>query len=183
MKYFYLPIIIFCFACCRPDNKLSSGNIVPEKNTALTETTTGTARTWIYSEETDQKEAGKKYSADILANELLQFDFPEDGGSTVMLSIDKTSTITKALLNISKGQFSAGIEGSSINIGFDNALPLAFKASSVTDNGEAIISIDDVNGLIKKLRSAQKMTIQADFYDSGSRQMTFDVAGFKWDQN
>ncbi|MEO3405731.1 hypothetical protein AAFN85_17595 [Mucilaginibacter sp. CAU 1740] len=182
MKYFYLPIIIFCFAACRSDNKLSSSNIIPEKNAAAKQPVRNSStRTWIYSEETDQKIPGKKYSADIVANELLQFDFPEDGGSTVTLSIDKTSTITRALLNISKGQFSAGIEGSIVNIGFDNAQPLAFKASSVTNGGEAIISIDDVKSLIQSLKFAKKMTIRADFYDSGSREMTFDVAGFKWE--
>jgi hypothetical protein len=183
MKYFYLSAIIFCLYSCKPGNKLSADIVTPVKADNLSPQTTNPKKTaWIYTEEENKGISGKKYSADIVANELLQFDFPHDGGSTVTLRIDKTRNETKALISISKGQFSAGIEGADVNIGFDDGQFQAFKVSSASDSGEAIITINDVKSLIKRLKSAKKMTIRADFYDAGSRKMTFDVAGFKWER-
>ncbi|AYL98265.1 hypothetical protein [Mucilaginibacter celer] len=178
MKFFYLTAIIFCFCCCSPNGNFSADRVTPEKNNIAINQAPAFGRIgWVYSHNNPEK----IYSANIIADNLLQFDFPHNGGSTVTLSIDKTKRKNRALINISKGQFGAGIDGSSITIGFDNEQPMAFKASSVSDEGAAVIAIDDADRLIKNLRSARKMTVQADFYDAGEREMNFEVAGFKWD--
>jgi hypothetical protein len=136
---------------------------------------------WKYSDKDDKMTSKKKYYAEIDANETLDFKFPYDGGSTATLTIRNSDTGNEAMLSVSKGQFITGVDGTTIKIRFDNEQAATFNASSSSDGSSDLIFIENAKKLVKKIKTAKQIIIQAEFYDAGLREMTFNVAGFTWE--
>jgi hypothetical protein len=167
----------------------------PGKSTAKTDTAKPVAKdtaakaasqgpnsqAWSYTEEVDKMTSAKNYFAAIDAKDLLQFDSPYEGGSTATLDIRNMGKKNEAMLEISKGQFNSSVDGTTIKIRFDDEQPTTFSANEPSDGSTTVLFIGSPGKLIKKLKTAQKVIIQAEFYESGLRTMEFNVKGFKWD--
>lgn len=186
-KFLPLITILGLFACSAPDSKTST------KDTVATDTTTKSTNSeetavkpeeasskWTFTEEEDKMTSKKSYFATIDANEELQFDFPYDGGSTASLLIRNKRGENNVMLQVSKGQFVAGVDGATLKIRMDNGPAQAYSASEASDGSSNVLFIESANKFIKKLKTAKKVLIEAEFYDAGNRVMEFDVDGFKW---
>ncbi|MFD0795316.1 hypothetical protein ACFQZX_16965 [Mucilaginibacter litoreus] len=135
---------------------------------------------WSYTEEEDKMTSKKKYFATIDANDLLQFDFPYDGGVTATLVVRHQGGENEVILQVSKGQFMTGVDGTTVKIRIDDSPAATYSASGPSDGSSEILFINNANKLIKKMKTAKKVLIQAEFYDSGNKIMEFDVDGFQW---
>ncbi|HVW95398.1 MAG TPA: hypothetical protein VHA56_05490 [Mucilaginibacter sp.] len=172
----------------RPDSVVAQQ---PEPQTAAPaadSTSNSTASTqntasgkWEYTQEEDKMTSKTKYFASINANNLLYFPFPYDGGQTASLLIRNLDGKNGALLSVSKGQFISHVDDGSVDIRFDDAQPVTFSTSEPSDGSTDVLFIDNAAKLIKKLKSAKKVIIQAEFYESGLKTMEFDTQGFTWD--
>lgn len=135
---------------------------------------------WTYKEETDKMTSKTNYYAFIDANELLNFPAPYDGGQTATLTVRKQSGASEVTLSITKGQFT-NVDGGKVQIRFDDAQPVSFPTSEPSDGSSDVIFINNASKLIKKLKTANKVIIQAEFYEAGLKTMEFDVKDFKWE--
>jgi hypothetical protein len=191
-KFTFLALILFAFSCDSNDKAISSSSdstktdtstskkLESKSDSSVTESQDSEKPKWEYSEKEDKMTNKTNYYASIDANELLDFPFPYDGGSTASLNIRKTSTGNEAILQVSKGQFITDVEGTEVKIKFDSEQPTTFNCSSSSDGSTNVLFINSTNKLIKKLKTAKKIIIQAEFYESGSKEMEFDVTGFTW---
>ena len=142
-------------------------------------TQTANSGSWDYSEEVDKMSSAKNYYAVINATELLNFDAPYDGGSTATLTIRNKAKANEVILSISKGQFASS--DLAVKVRFDATPAASYQASEPSDGSTDVIFIENSAKFLKKLKTAQKLIIEAEFFESGLKTMEFNVKGFKWE--
>lgn len=136
---------------------------------------------WIYSNETDELTNKQTYFAAVDANELLQFQPPYDGGTTVTLTIRNRRGKDEVILGISKGQFLSNIGSNrDIKVKFDDSKVLKFGYRDPADYSSTYIFIDNANSFISKLKKSKNLIIECTFYNEGAQIVHFDVNKFSW---
>ena len=153
----------------------------PTSTTQDTPPLQGTMKRWLYESEEDKMTSKKIKYASVIANELLQFNFPYNGGSTAILNIRKKGGVTDMYLTISKGQFNSTYDGGYIRLRFDNNPPKKYSFSPASDASTDVIFINSVNEIISKLKKSKTLIIETEFYNEGIRQIEFGVQGLEWE--
>lgn len=137
---------------------------------------------WIYTEENDTNGSGKIYKASLTANDLLEFNFPYNGGSAAKIQLCNEAGHNNVQLCVSKGQFNSSfMDGMSIQVCFDEKKPVLFYCSNVSDKKSNPVSINNPDKFIAGLKTAQRLVIEADFAGSGMRRMEFTPENLKWE--
>ncbi|KAA2240548.1 hypothetical protein F0L74_30825 [Chitinophaga agrisoli] len=135
---------------------------------------------WQYKEEEDKMTSKKIYGAYVNAKEELQFEFPYNGGSVATVYLRNRDGKTDIILMVSKGQFAHSIDGQAIRVRFDDQQPGTYNCSTSSDGDSKVLFITNVSKFLKNAKAANKMIIEAEFYNEGLRQMEFDIAGLEW---
>lgn len=135
---------------------------------------------WKYQESTDRMRGTKTKFAVTTSTNTANFDFPYAGGSRLNLTVRNRETDgLSVILTISKGQFVCFM-GCAISAKFDDDAIVSFQASGSSDGSSDTIFIGDESVVLEKLRGAKRVIIEADFYDYGAKQFSFNVKGLKW---
>ncbi|GAB3990837.1 hypothetical protein GCM10028807_18900 [Spirosoma daeguense] len=135
--------------------------------------------TWQYSE-TKDNEGRNVYKASITSPKLLEFEFPYEGGSVATLTIRKRENDIHVYIQVSKGQFNRSFQGGKARIRFDKK-PAVTYGFSAAENGSAnVIFFDSEKSLIKQLKMARTMVVDAEFAGQGTRQIVFQTANLNW---
>jgi len=136
---------------------------------------------WNYSEEEDKMTSKKNYFASVDANELLNFEFPYNGGSTATLWVRKVNGKGDIVLAISKGQFITKYDGTSFKVRFDDKPAKSFQVSGASDGSSDVVFFN-YNSMIDKIKSSKRVIIQAEFYQEGLRAIEFNTEGLRWNR-
>src|SRR5690606_34955026 len=96
--------------------------LITAADTLSSDTAVTSAAGWDYSEDEDKMTSMKSYFAHKVANEVLEFDFPYNGGSVARLTVRKRSGLSDVMLRISSGQFKAGsYDNKTVRVRFGDA--------------------------------------------------------------
>lgn len=113
----------------------------------------------------------------------VDFDFPYNGGSKLILVLRKSSKNQDVMLVISKGQFICGIRECEAQFKFDDK-PIKSITMSESDTHKSdtlFVAFDKTEEeIIKQLKSSKKLVIEVKFYQEGAKQFTFDVSNLNW---
>lgn len=136
---------------------------------------------WERQEDVDQMRGTKTSFTYTTSLNKANFPFPYNGGSSLELNIRnrKQDGISVALI-IKKGQFTCHDE-CSIHAKFDDGKIERFSAARSSSGKPDLIFISANGKFVAKLKKSKKLTIEADFYNVGSEQFQFDIAGLKLD--
>ena len=157
-------ILVFRAACARLDEIYKKTNI----------------NTWIYSEDIDQMDNTKKTYASLDSENSIKFNYPY-GDSDFTLNIRTWKGSTDVYLTCSKCQFIAGFGGSkTYRVKFDDEAPFKVTATHTSSGGSKTVFLGSETKLISKLKKAEKMMIEAEFYKTGYEQINFSTKGLKW---
>ncbi|GAB3959925.1 hypothetical protein GCM10028805_56920 [Spirosoma harenae] len=137
------------------------------------------SESWAYTKTTD-KEGRTVYKASINSPNLLEFDFPYNGGAIATLTIRKREDDTHLYIQISKGQFNRSYQEGQARVRFDKSPPAMYMFSAAENGSANIIFFNSEQELIKKMKAAKNMIIDVDFAGQGSRQIEFRTAGLEW---
>jgi len=185
-RVFTLLLAAGLFSSCgsSPSSNSSSGTTKTDttKEGILAETSepTKAESKWQYQEKADKMSSGKKYYASIDSDNSIDFEFPYDGGSTGSITVRNTDNKNEVLIGISKGQFNSGVDGTTIKVRFDDKKAITFDCGEPSDGSSDVLFIESPKKFITMLKTAKKVIIQAEFYDSGLKEMEFDTKDFKW---
>ena len=183
-KYAIVILLFFIGGKFLPESEItqsSSKIVAPITDTSIIkEEVKPDVAKWEYSEEVDKMTSKKIKFASIIANNLLQFDFPYDGGSLASIFLRKKDNKTDIFLTVSKGQFHGGINGGYFRARFDDAPPKKYSFSEPSDGSSDMIFLSPENEIISKMKKSKKLIIEVEFYDNGSKQIEFDVDGLQW---
>jgi hypothetical protein len=124
--------------------------------------------------------SGKKYYASIDSDNSIDFEFPYDGGSTGSITVRNTDHKNEVMVGISKGQFNSGVDGTAVRVRFDDKKAVPFDCGEPSDGSSDVLFIESPKKFITMLKASKKVIIQAEFYDSGLKEMEFDTKDFKW---
>jgi hypothetical protein len=135
---------------------------------------------WSYDEGADQMRGTRWKTATVDALGKLDFAFPYNGGSTASIELRQMGKRQDVLLMVSKGQFMCHVDGCSIAVKFDDGPVTQYSAAESDDGSNDHIFIEGTAGFTAKLKKATSVTIEAEFFQEGNRQMTFPVQGLRW---
>ncbi|WP_158244262.1 zinc ribbon domain-containing protein [Trinickia dabaoshanensis] len=135
---------------------------------------------WSYEDGADKMRGTHWASATVDATEKLHFSFPYNGGSTPSLEVRQKGKQVDVILFVSKGQFLCHIDGCSVEVKFDDGAVSPYFAGEADDGETNLLFIEGAARFIAKLRKAKTVTIEAEFFQEGNRQMTFPVKGLRW---
>lgn len=139
------------------------------------------ANAWQYGGADDKMRGTKQSWAYLYSENKVNFDFPYHGGSNLKIFLRKNQRQgSDAMLIINKGQFMCSM-GCSVHVKFDGGKIERYEASGTADGSMDMIFITSYKKFLSKLRKSNKVFIEADFYNAGSRQFEFSPAGLDWD--
>lgn len=138
---------------------------------------------WKYESHKDEMSGEIVYTAEIKSSNLLQFDFPYQGGVFGWLALRKHPEHGNSVIFwVDKGQILCNsYEPCIVRIKFDEDQPQEFRAFPPSDHSPDTLFIDGYNNLVEKLKTASSTLVEVTFYQEGTRKLKFKTAGLKWD--
>jgi hypothetical protein len=137
---------------------------------------------WSYSQDVDQMRNATTYYAQVTSDNELEFDFPYNGGATGKIVVRKSPVHgTDVMLQMTKGQFICNsYSGDTIKAKFDNGPILRFGCGEPADATTGVLFIEGASKFIAALKSSKKVVLEAQFFQEGNRQLTFQTQGLEW---
>lgn len=137
---------------------------------------------WFYNTMEDKMGRGKIKTATIISANSLEFGFPYQGEQWPHLVLRNHPKYGKdAYITIDRGQFLCGYDDCNVYVRFGDGKPQKFSASEASDHSTTTLFLGDFAKFLKGVRKADKIYIEAEFYNNGIKVMEFDTAGLKWD--
>ncbi|WP_044101156.1 zinc ribbon domain-containing protein [Acinetobacter pittii] len=138
---------------------------------------------WLYSTSKDElHETNTKFAATASVNEV-NFDFPYNGGSNLLLSIRKNHAGTDVYITVTKGQFLCGlIDGCEVAFKFDDGKIMNITMVEPDSHASDVlfVKLDSTEAkIIEKIKTSKKLIIAPKFFQYGDVPFTFDVSNYK----
>lgn len=137
---------------------------------------------WSYSDERDQMRGRTNKYAELPSENEQEFAFPYNGGSHLTIFLQEfQKPETDVLLRLEKGQFVChSFSGGRVSVRFDNGPVRKFSCSETSDGDTTAIFLSPAASFVAALKKSSTATIEAEFFEEGVRQYTFDTRGLKW---
>lgn len=136
---------------------------------------------WTYEESVDEITGAKTMMASTSSVNVLEFDFPYDGGSTGDLTIWKTGEKLDIYLKISNGHFLTSYKWNrTLEVKFDNENTMKCAYGSPSNYRSNVIFLDQATRLLAQLQKAKQVNIKVDFYNDSSQVLTFNTGGLNF---
>ena len=131
------------------------------------------AHHWRYDTTEDKMSVAPVFTAALMAREPFNLSFPYDSVTYGSLMIRKKHGQTNVKIMVSSGQFQSSINGTTVDVKFDDQNTLTFGAYGPLDNRSTELFIKDIQKFLKDLRKSKHLELEANFYHDGLRQMEF----------
>lgn len=136
---------------------------------------------WKYDERQDQMDGGMIKTATVHSLNTVEFDFPYGEPQRAQLQIRQHPRYGKdVILSIDRGQFLCRMGGCGVEVRFDNEKSQRFSATEPADNSTTTIFIVNYERFLKGVRKSKKTSVEALFFQQGSRIFEFDTSGLVW---
>lgn len=137
--------------------------------------------TWNYADGEDKMSGKPVRQAYVSSINTVDFKFPYGGVQRATLTIRKHPRWgTSVYVAIEKGQFVCGYDDCDVRVRFSNGNAQRMSASEPDDHSSDLLFISNAASFIAQARKSEKVFIEADFYQEGSRVFEFDVSDLEW---
>jgi hypothetical protein len=173
--------IFIAFGSQKAEDKKSEGTT--SKENGAVDGKEGKKEVWSYSENVDKMTNQKKYYAEVISTNKIEFEFPYNGGSTFTIQIRNSGNGNEASLRVSKGQFLPSIMNeNTVKIKFDNNAAYDLNYGSEKTGKSDVIFLAMSDQFIQQMKTAKKLMIECEFFNEGKKIIDFDVEGLKWER-
>ncbi|NHC02321.1 hypothetical protein G9F31_00790 [Acinetobacter sp. 187] len=138
---------------------------------------------WEYKTTKDDMRNKTTEFATTVSDNTVDFEFPYDGGSKLILTLRQSGKETDVMITISKGQILCGISGCEASFKFDDGPVQAITMVEPDSHASDVLFVmydKTENKIISQLKNSKKITIEVPFYREGRRQFTFSTDGLNW---
>lgn len=173
-----LAAIIWMYSDKTPST--SSGIV---STTQATESENVKPKNWQYETSKDEMRGIESRFATTVSTNTVDFDFPYNGGSKLILALRKRGSEVDVMVTITKGQILCGIRSCEAAFKFDNGAVQSITMSGPDNHSSDMlfVSYDKTEtNIINQLKDSKKLVIEVPFYQEGKKQFTFDVSGLEW---
>lgn len=140
------------------------------------------ASAWSYSDAKDEMRDDITYYAQLEGTNTINLDFPYGDQQGKVLVRKSPQFGFDILVGVDSGQILCNrYSNSHINVKFDDGPIRRFGCNDASDGTSNMIFIEGAKGFLTSLKKSEKMVIEAEFYNNGMQQMTFETAGLKWE--
>jgi hypothetical protein len=162
-------------------NSDPSPQAIAESAAVATPTATAPEPNWQYTSEQDEMRGATNRFAISQSTNVANMGFPYE---TVRMSItlrDHAQHGRDIMLAVNEGQFVCRYRGCSISAKFDDGEIQTFSVNEAEAGSNDVLFIQNQSRFLAALRTAQRVTIEAQFYNRGGEQFAFNVAGLEWE--
>lgn len=173
-----LAAIIWMYSDKTPST--SSGVV---STTQATESENVKPKNWQYETTKDEMRGIESKFATTVSTNTVDFDFPYNGGSKLILTLRKRGSEVDVMVSITKGQILCGIQNCEAAFKFDGGAVQSITMSEPDNHSSDMlfVSYDKTESkIINQLKSSKKLVVEVPFYQEGRKQFTFDVSGLQW---
>ena len=139
--------------------------------------------TWEYSSRPDKMTGNDLLLARVESQEMFTLNFPYQKRQRATLTIRRDQKKSKdVFLRIDEGQFKCSDYECPVLVRFGDGKPTTFEGIGPSDNSSDMIFIKSSDRFLAQLRKVDKVLIQVEFYQNGSRTFEFDVKNFAYEK-
>ncbi|WP_035342203.1 zinc ribbon domain-containing protein [Acinetobacter lwoffii] len=173
-----LAAIIWMYSDKTPST--SSGVV---STTQATESENVKPKNWQYEASKDEMRGIESRFATTVSTNTVDFDFPYNGGSKLILALRKRGSEVDVMVSITKGQILCGIQNCEAAFKFDDGAVQSITMSEPDSHASDLLFVaydKTESKIISQLKNSKKLVIEVPFYQQGKKQFTFDVSGLEW---
>lgn len=133
---------------------------------------------WQFDKKPDKMSSGEIITARVRSEEIVEFGFPYNGAQRAELILRRHPRLgDDVILGFNKAHFLCHRDCYvSVRFGDDDAIVM--RAGEASDGSNNTLFIEGYNKFIEALRTADRIVIEATFYQEGTRSFTFNTYGF-----
>ena len=117
-------------------------------------------------------------AAQVISSNVVHFGFPYEGETHAVLKLRKGSKGQDVIFKVERGQFVSPASSGYVTVRFDDSELQEFEVGESVESTTGVLFINDEERFISQLRNANKVKIEANFYQEGRRVFDFDVAAW-----
>lgn len=161
-----------------------SANVVSESGDSVSEAVPDLKKNWIYDETKDEMRGDSTYLATNTSTNMVELEFPYSGGTNLNIVLRKDAEHgNDVIFAVNKGQLFCTYNDCYISAKFDDGPVEKFTtAEAEAGSSEVLFLANNQSGFVKKLKSAQSVMIEVQFFNHGKEQFKFDVSDLNWDK-
>ena len=161
-----------------------NANVVSESGDSVSEAVPDLKKNWIYDETKDEMRRDSTYLATNTSTNMVELEFPYSGGTNLNIVLRKDAEHgNDVIFAVNKGQLFCTYNDCYISAKFDDGPVEKFTtAEAEAGSSEVLFLANNQSGFVKKLKSAQSVMIEVQFFNHGKEQFKFDVSDLNWDK-
>ena len=140
-------------------------------------------KNWQYETSKDEMRGIESKFATTVSTNTVDFDFPYNGGSKLILALRKRGSDVDVMVSVTKGQILCGIQNCEAAFKFDDGAVQSITMSEPDSHASDLLFVaydKTESKIISQLKNSKKLVIEVPFYQQGKKQFTFDVSGLEW---
>lgn len=137
---------------------------------------------WEYDSTTDEMRGESSYFAATTSQNLVELDFPYQGGTDLKIMLRKDAEHgNDVIFLVNKGQLYCNYRDCYVSIKFDDgAVEKIETVEAAAGSSELLFLANNPSGFVNRLKSADTVMVEVQFYNHGKEQFKFDVSGLEW---
>lgn len=137
---------------------------------------------WEYDSKTDEMRGESSYFTATTSQNLVELDFPYQGGTDLKIMLRKDAEHgNDVIFLVNKGQLYCTYRDCHISIKFDDgAVEKIETVEAAAGSSELLFLANNPSGFVNRLKSADTVMVEVQFYNHGKEQFKFDVSGLEW---
>ena len=137
---------------------------------------------WSYNTEKDEMRGGESRFASLDAENTINLDFPYGEQRGQILIRDSAKFGFDILVGVPSGQVLCNsFQNTYLSVKFDNGGIERFGCTDASDGTNNMVFLSSEKRFLEKLKKSKKLIVEAEFFQNGVQQMTFDTANLDWE--
>jgi hypothetical protein len=137
---------------------------------------------WSYNTEQDEMRGGESRFASLDAENTINLDFPYGEQRGQILIRDSAKFGFDILVGVPSGQVLCNsFQDTYLSVKFDNGGIERFGCTDASDGTNNMVFLNSEKRFLEKLKKSKKLIVEAEFFQNGVQQMTFDTANLDWE--
>jgi len=135
---------------------------------------------WSYTSSKDEMRGTTTRFAMISSDNQLNFGFPYSRGAANLTVRQRPEDGLNIIVQV-EGQFTcSSFTDDTVSVKFDDGPIRQYDCSTASDGSADTLFIRGAAGFLAKLQKAEKLIIEAEFFQQGRHQMVFSTNGLEW---
>lgn len=140
------------------------------------------ATSWTYDRSRDEMRDGETVTACTISVDQVHLDFPYKNQNTRLCIRKSPKWGLDAYVRLTEGgQYNCNsYDGCTVHVRFDAKSASAFTGGTASDGSNDILFFRNASRFVENAKTSKRLIVEAEFYQAGVQQMTFNSAGLEW---